>query len=376
MVEYGTVHKRITYLKHWCPKHHIVARSPQAHLSVFYSTNSNNHRDLTFIIFTMTTLDLAIPQAHDAVVTVAPRAPLEIHSYPTVPPKQDQVLIHVLYTSSSPLELHQADGGLLVDHPYRMGSSYAGVVVQVGPPSSPSPHSLSVGDKVFGFAFRTPEEKCHQTYITTDWYCVSKLPEGMKMEEAVSVSCNLITAFHALTADLKLDLPWPVKEGQEVRDGDAPILVWGAGGSVGNYALQVLKHWGYRNVVAVAKAKHHDFLKELGAKVCFDYSQSDVVEKILEYVGTGKTPRIPYILDCIGSQEGTLRPITKIAERGTKVAIMLPVIVTHASQEVAPTYEMDVSKVLPEEWKEGVELKGTRTHFYMDVSLIPCARST
>jgi NADPH:quinone reductase-like Zn-dependent oxidoreductase len=317
----------------------------------------------------MATLDPTIPQTHDAVVTVAPRAPLELHTFPTVPPKQDQVLIHVLYTASTPLELHQADGGLLVTYPYRMGGSYAGVVVQVGPSSSPSPRSLSVGDKVFGFSFRTPEERCHQTYLTTDWYCVSKLPEGVAMEEAVSVPCNLITAFHALTADLGLELPWPRKEGEEARNRDTPILVWGAGGSVGNYALQVLKHWGYRNVIAVARAKHHGFLKELGANVCFDYSESDAAGQILRHVGAGKTPRIPYVLDCIGSQEGTLRAIAKIAESGTKIAIMLPVIVTHASLEVAPTYEMDVSKVLAGEWKEGVELKGTRTHFYMEVSL-------
>lgn len=130
----------------------------------------------------------------------------------------------------------------------------------------------------------------------------------------------------------------------------------------------MLKHWGYRNVIAVARAKHHDFLRELGATVCFDYSEKDVVDQILGYVGDVKEPRIPYILDCIGSQEGTLRAITKIAEKGTKVAVMLPVIVTHASDDKAPTYEMDISKVLVGEWKEGVELLGTRTFFYMEVS--------
>jgi hypothetical protein len=107
--------------------------------------------------------------------------------------------------------------------------------------------------------------------------------------------------------------------------------------------------------------------------VCFDYTDEEVVKKLLDYVGEGRDggPRVPYVLDCIGSQEGTLRKISEIAERGTIVAIMLPVIVRHADEEVAPVYEMDVNKVLPGQWKEGVVLKGTRTHFYLQVSCCP-----
>ncbi len=44
---------------------------------------------------------------------------------------------------------------------------------------------------------------------------------------------------------------------------------------------------------------------------------------------------------------------------------MLPVINVHASAAEAPEYEMDVAKVLPGEWKDGVQLLGTRTHYYL-----------
>lgn len=250
-------------------------------------------------------------------------------------------------------------------HPFVMGSSYGGIIAQLGP-DQPQERKLAVGDKVFGFAFRNQAEHCHQTYMTTDSYLVSKLPAGVALEQAVAVPCNLITAFHTLTADLGLDLPWPVPE-TENKDRDKPVVVWGAASSVGNYAVQVLKHWGFRNVVAVAREKHHSYLKELGASVCFDYTDGDVVKKLLEYIGEGKAGemKVPYVLDCIGSLDGTIRKISLLAERGTKVAIMLPVIVTHANEEVAPVYEMDVSKVLPGQWKDGVMLKGTRTHFYL-----------
>ncbi len=110
-------------------------------------------------------------------------------------------------------------------------------------------------------------------------------------------------------------------------------------------------------------------LKGLGARACFDYREENVVEEVLGYVGRGvQGPRVPFILDCIGSVEGSLRPLAKIAESGSRVAIMLPVITVHASEDQASELEMDVNRVLPEEWKTGVELRGTRTfHYHMKV---------
>jgi D-arabinose 1-dehydrogenase-like Zn-dependent alcohol dehydrogenase len=149
------------------------------------------------------------------------------------------------------------------------------------------------------------------------------------------------------------------------------VLVWGAASSVGMYLLQVLRHWGYRNVLAVASGKHHGVLKELGARECFDYRRETAVDEILEYLAKEKhdngRPRLPLIVDCIGSKEGTLRPLTKIAEKGSRVAVMLPVINVHAAEDREPDLEMDVTKVLPGEWKEGVELRGVRTHYYAKV---------
>lgn len=311
-----------------------------------------------------------IPETHPAVAIVAARAPLEILNQQTEAPGVGEALIHVEWTSSTPLDLHQADGGLLVKPPQVMGSSFGGTVAALGPidPANPDSHDpkLKVGDKVFGFAFRDAREKSHQTYLTTSTYLCSRLPTNLTLEEAVAVPANLVTAFHTITADLELPLPWPVQElSKEIRY--SPILLWGAASSVGDYALQVLHHWGYENVLAVASGRHHERLKALGAKATFDYSDSNVVQQILSYAGTisEAEPRIPYILDCIGSLESTLRPLTKIAESGAKVAVMLPVINVHATKDTPPEYEMDVSKSLPDEWKEGVKVMGTRTHFYL-----------
>lgn len=328
-------------------------------------------------------LPAGIPRTHPAVAIASPRAPLQIVDRLTVAPGEGEVLVHVQWTSSSPLDLHQADGGLLIEeYPYILGTSWAGVIISLGPsdpstaPQDQPREPLKPGDRVFGFSFRNQQEKGFQEYITTATWLVGKIPPNSTPQEAVTLPTNLITAFHTLTADLDIQLPWPIPKNWESPAG-GPILVWGAASSVGLYILQVLKLWGYskrRQIIAVASARHHTELKRLGATVCVDYNSPNAVEEVLSLTSAagGEEPRIPLIVDCIGSREGTLRPLTKIAEKGSRVAIMLPVINVHSSTEDTtslPEYEMDVSKILTDEWKEGVQLKGTRTHFYWHVSL-------
>lgn len=73
---------------------------------------------------------------------------------------------------------------------------------------------------------------------------------------------------------------------------------------------------------------------------------------------------MPFVFDCIGSQKGSLAPIAKIAQKGSRVAVLLPVIVRDATEELTPEYAMDVQASA--EWVEGVETRGVRTHFYME----------
>lgn len=313
----------------------------------------------------------SIPPKHPAVVIVAPRAPLEILDVDTVPPTADGALVRVEWFGSTPLNLHQADGGLLISPPTAMSGCFAGTLVQLGPLENPAlakaSKSLQVGDRVFGFSWQEQQQKPTQTYITLPVNLLGKVPANISIQEAVTVPSNFVTAVHIITKDLGLQLPWPLPEGWTPPEADRPILVWGAASSVGQYAVQVLKHWGYRHVLAVASGRHHASLGELGAAASFDYGQEDVVEQISAHVSSSAFGlRIPYIIDCIGSMEGTLAPLSKIAEKGTKVAVMLPVIKRHASRSEAPEYIMDASKALAGQWKEGVELRGVRTHFYQD----------
>ena len=87
---------------------------------------------------------ILIMATHRAVVTIAPRAPLAVIQVPTVVPSSSEVRVRVEWTASTPLDMHQAEGGLLVQHPQVLGDGIAGPVVEVGPGVT----NLKVGDKV------------------------------------------------------------------------------------------------------------------------------------------------------------------------------------------------------------------------------------
>jgi NADPH:quinone reductase-like Zn-dependent oxidoreductase len=297
-------------------------------------------------------------KTHKAVVTVETRKQLELHDVPTPTPKANEVLVHVEWTASTPLDLHQADGGLLVKHPQILGDSSAGTVAALGSEVK----QFAVGDKVFGFTWRSPQEKGHQEFLLTTENLFGKLPDGFRLQDVVTIPSPFVTAYQSSIHDLGLELPWPKPEGWTPKDADKVILIWGGSASVGSFTIQLLRYFGYKHVIATASKKHHEYLKELGATSVVDYNDVDAVEKVKKIAG-GK---VDLIMDCIGSLDGTLKHIVKIADKGTNVAVMLPVILKDATETAAPEYEMDVSKVL--DWPEGVKAVGVRTHFYLEVS--------
>ena len=108
---------------------------------------------------------------HSAVATVAVKAKLGLIQVPTVKPSGNQVRVRNEWTASTPLDLHQNDGGLLVTHPQVLGDSTAGTVVEVGP----DVQRLRVGDKVFGFTWRSQAEKAYQEFVTAEEWLFGKV---------------------------------------------------------------------------------------------------------------------------------------------------------------------------------------------------------
>ena len=148
-----------------------------------------------------------------------------------------------------------------------------------------------------------------------------QIPDDLPLDEAASLSDNFVTAFWTLFGpNLKLPHPSTFPASAPPADADAPILIYGAGASAGQYTVQLLKLAGYKNIFAVASAHNHAHLKSLGASHAFDYRSASFVDDILAAAG-GK---IKTVVDIIAARP-SLAAIQKIVGPGSKVAILLPV---------------------------------------------------
>jgi NADPH:quinone reductase-like Zn-dependent oxidoreductase len=76
----------------------------------------------------------------------------------------------------------------------------------------------------------------------------------------------------------------------KIRVGEH-VLINGAGGAVGSFAVQIAKAMG-AEVTAVASAAKRDLVRSLGADQVMDYAQESV---------PGRQPRYDAILDCFGN---------------------------------------------------------------------------
>ncbi|MFJ1898982.1 MULTISPECIES: NADP-dependent oxidoreductase [unclassified Streptomyces] len=126
--------------------------------------------------------------------------------------------------------------------PTVLGSEAAGVVVAVGP----DVEGFAPGDEVFG----TPVTGGYAEYTLLPVAVTAPKPAGLSFTDAAALPVAAATAYDGLR--------------QLAPAPGSTLLVTGAGGGVGNAAVQLAHHAGVR-VVAVAGAAKKDFVESLGA---------------------------------------------------------------------------------------------------------------
>ena len=150
-----------------------------------------------------------------------------------------------------------------------LGMEISGVIESVGG----SVEKFRVGDEVFaatGFGRGYAEYIClpDADVVGKVVIEVAKKPANLTFEEAAAVPIGAMTALAFLRKA-------NVKNGKKV-------LVYGASGSVGTYAIQLAKNYG-AEVTGVCSAANLELVKSLGADVVIDYAKEDFTKNGQKY---------------------------------------------------------------------------------------------
>ncbi|MDY7105507.1 MAG: NAD(P)-dependent alcohol dehydrogenase [Actinomycetota bacterium] len=191
-----------------------------------------------------------------------PPAGLELRDVPVPVPADDEVLMRVEAASVNPLDWHRATG-----NPYLMrlseglrrpalplGNDVAGRVEAVGA----AVEDLRPGDEVFG--------SCRGAFAELALASPAALvrrPEGVSAAAAAALPIAGATALQAL------------RDKAALQPGES-VLVIGASGGVGTFAVKLARVLGAGEVTAVCSGANGDLVRSLGADEVIDYRTTDV----------------------------------------------------------------------------------------------------
>ncbi|MCS0638172.1 NADP-dependent oxidoreductase [Streptomyces sp. LP05-1] len=199
---------------------------------------------------------------------------------PVPEPGPGEVLVRVHAVGVNPPDWYLRDGldnlppetRPAFDLPVIPGTDVSGVVEAVAPDVT----GFSAGDEVFGLLrFPSFDGSAYAEYVAAPASDLALKPAGIDHVHAAGAPMSLLTAWQFLI-EVGHDHPSPF---QAARHRPVPlgpgttVLVNGAAGGVGHFALQ-LATWRGARVVAVASGAHEPFLRELGADRFIDYTRS------------------------------------------------------------------------------------------------------
>lgn len=139
-----------------------------------------------------------------------------------------------------------------------LGMEFSGVVEETGKDVT----KFKKGDKIFGSTelnFGTYAEYC----CVSENSIIARLPQNMSFKETAPISNGALTALHYLRKAKMI-------KGQRV-------LIYGASGSVGTYAVQIAKHFK-TTVTGVCSARNFEIVKYLGVDKIIDYKTEDFTQ--------------------------------------------------------------------------------------------------
>lgn len=252
--------------------------------------------------------------------------------------KPGEVLVRVHAVGLNPPDWYLRDGYKMlppewqpkVDFPVILGTDISGVVAAVAEGVT----AFSIGDEVYSMV-RFPSglaggSRAYAEYVSVPATELALKPAGIDHVHAAAAPMSLLTAWQFMI-DLGHNEPNPL---QPYRHEPVPlegrtVLVNGAAGGVGQFALQLAK-WKGARVIAVAAGRHEAFVRDLGADEFIDYTKSKVEEHVhdldlvIDAVGGPTTGRFLPTL----KRGGALFPIFPLGFSGAEEAEKLGVTVS------------------------------------------------
>jgi NADPH:quinone reductase-like Zn-dependent oxidoreductase len=192
---------------------------------------------------------------------------VEIRDVETPVPSDDQVLVRVRAASVNRADL---DGiqprpafvrlfiGVRAPRNHRVGIDVAGVVESVGAAVT----RFHPGDEVFGDLFAFGQGSFAE-FVCASERAFQPMPSGMPFDEAATLPHSAILALQGLR----------LRNGRTIKAGDQ-VLIGGASGNVGPFAVQIAKAMG-AEVTGVCSTAKLEFVRSLGADHVIDYTRVD-----------------------------------------------------------------------------------------------------
>ncbi len=217
-------------------------------------------------------------------------------------PKNDEVLLRVRASSLNRADRYLLQGtprlirvvsGFLKPKKRGMGMDFSGDVEQVGGQVT----DVKPGDAVYG---QIEFGETWAEYACVPGKLVATKPRNMTYEEAAAVPLSAFTALQGL------------RDKGRVEDGQA-VLINGATGAVGTYAVQIAKAFG-AEVAAVCRERNIELVRSLGADHAIPYDTED-------FTTCGR--QFDVLFDVAGNR--SLRACRRVMKRkGTYIAVGAP----------------------------------------------------
>ncbi len=182
-------------------------------------------------------------------------------------PQDEDVLIEIRAASINSLDwrlmraypfvIRLATGGFLRPQKRIPGVDVAGIVEAVGKSVEP----FRPGDEVFGWLPRSTGRGTFAEYVCAAENAIALKPANLTFAQAAAVPLAALTALQAL------------RDSGHIQSGQK-ILIHGASGGVGTFAVQIAKAFG-AEVTGVCSTRNLEMVRSLGAEYVIDYKRED-----------------------------------------------------------------------------------------------------